>query len=119
MAIGRVLWRGLLAAACGIVRLASAAHELLADPEVWHVDNPFGRVNGLAYDSAAEILYEVGYRFTDFDTGARLHSKQYFVRGIDVATGNATMFLQDGSDAVDSLAGIVSVIDAELFVCLC
>lgn len=106
MALGRVPgYTLLLVGACCAGLLGKNAAELLPDPQVWHTESPSSEINGLAYDAAAEILYEVGFRYTDIDTGEYLGSKFYFMRGIDVATGNTTFLMQNGSDQTDAFHG--------------
>lgn len=104
MAGGRTAWCTLVAACCAAL-LGRNAAELLADPQLWHTESASSEMNGLAYDPVAEVLYEVGYRYTDVDTGAYLGSKYYFMRGIDLATGNTTFVMQNGSDQDDAFHG--------------
>lgn len=106
MAVGRVPWYTLVVAAtCYAALLGENAAELLPDPQVWFTESPSSEMNGLAYDAAAEVLYEVGFRYTDVETGDYLGSKYYFMRGIDVATGNTTFLMQNGSDQTDAFHG--------------
>ena len=94
-----------LAAACCATLLGRNAAELLPDPQLWYTESSLSEMNGLAYDSAAEVIYEVGYRYTDVYTGAYLGSKYYFMRGIDSTTGNTTLVMQNGSNQNDEFHG--------------
>lgn len=77
----------------------------LSDPEVWKTDRRSSQVNDMAYDATSGVLYEVGFRATDYYTGDRLSSREFFVRGIDIVSGNFTLFIQNGSTNTDSLNG--------------
>lgn len=104
MAGGRAAWYTLAAACCSLL-LENNAAEFLSDPQLWYTESSLSEMNGLAYDPATEVLYEAGYRYTDVDTGAYLGSKYYFIRGIDIATGNTTLVMQNGSDQNDEFHG--------------
>lgn len=107
MARGRAGWHIFVVAACCAASLlvGKNAAELLPDPQLWLTESASSEMNGLTYDSTGEVLYEVGYRYTDVYSGAYLGSKSYFMRGIDLATGNTTFVMQNGTDQNDEFHG--------------
>lgn len=94
-----LLW--VLTAGCWAVREA-AAGQVLSDPEIWRIDQPRSRALALAYDSTAGVLYEAGFRSTDILTGNRLPAKGIYARGIVMATGVETFYVQSEYDSAES-----------------
>ena len=80
---------------------------LLSDPEILYRDPPLSKVTGLSYDAKAEVLYEVGWRRTDIETGMFLgpRNAELFVAGINPSTGQTTFVIQDGTELEETLNG--------------
>ena len=80
---------------------------VLSNPELLYAEPPLSTLTGLSYDSRASVLYEVGWRQTDSETGAFYGRDilKFFVRGIDTRTGQTTFMIVNGTDSKDILYG--------------
>lgn len=89
----------------GVPELRATATQLF-DPEIWYAD-PVGasRAYDIQYDSTTGILYEVGMRSMSLHTGEMIGSFDFYVRGHDVATGNVTIALENGTSSWDQFSG--------------
>ncbi|CAM9542787.1 unnamed protein product, partial [Ectocarpus sp. 12 AP-2014] len=95
-------WRnGLIAAAVVLscaLRGVSAEDEQLLVPEVVFEEPEESETTGIAYSPQSGVLYEVGTRLTDIDTGDLLTRHDRFIRGIELASNEDTFFLIDGTE---------------------
>ncbi|CAN0110581.1 unnamed protein product [Ascophyllum nodosum] len=104
MDVGRRSRRAMIAGWYGSARVAG----LLSDPEILYRDPPLSKVTGLSYDAKAEVLYEVGWRRTDIETGMFLgpRNAELFVAGINPSTGQTTFVIQDGTELEETLNAV-------------
>lgn len=86
-----------LLAAAWLFSRARAAGQL-SEPELFSDEFSSSLVNGLGYDSKQGILYEVGTRL--LTAGSHIGTVVCFVRGIEVASGSSTLFLEWDSDGI-------------------